>query len=390
MTGDGKEAHVHFEWTEEQAAFRQSIRDVLEASLPEDWERFAEHGPASRELTAFAERFCGLLADKGLLVPHWPEEVGGRGLGPWFQTILAEEMWAAGEPRGGQYMNVNWIGPTLIRYGSRQQQDTYLPPIAEGRALWCQGFSEPGAGSDLASLRTRAERQGDDYVINGQKIWTSYATLAQTCFLLCRTSDDRKRGITILLVPMDTPGITVRQIPSLIGEGDIHEVFFDDVRVPASARLGEEGQAWEIISYSLRNERLGIPRFVLARAALERAVAVLQERGAFKADAVRIEAAEAATLCEAARMASYALVSRRVEGQEIGAESSSARAATVACERRVAEFVSEHLPEALVDAHPFLKMHHQRAIVAGIASGAAEIQLNLIASDVLNLPREPR
>ncbi|MFD2430520.1 acyl-CoA dehydrogenase family protein [Sphingobium scionense] len=257
-------------------------------------------------------------------------------------------------------------------------------------ALWCQGFSEPGSGSDLASLRTRATRDGDVYRVSGQKIWTSYAGLADTCFLVCRTSDDRKQGISILLVPMDTPGITVRQIPSLIGEGDIHEVFFDDVVVPVEARLGEEGQAWEIIGYSLTNERLGIPRYALARAALDRAVTLLQAQGEFAGEAVRIEAAHAAALCEAARMASYAIVDRRCRGEAIGAESSSARFATVMAERRVCEFIVEYLPQALADAHPYLKMHHQRGIVAGIAAGAAEIQLNIIASDVLKLPREPR
>lgn len=381
---------MDFSWTDQEDSFRQRLRNFLAQTLPEDWERFSQHGPASRELTEYAEDFCGKLAAEGLLTPHWAIEIGGQGLDPWHQTILAEEMWIAGEPRGGQYMNVNWIGPTLIRYGNPEQQARYLPPIAEGRALWCQGFSEPGSGSDLASLRTRAERTGDEYVVNGQKIWTSYAGLADTCFLLVRTSDDRKRGISILLVPMDTPGITVRQIPSIIGQGDIHEVFFDDMRIPASARLGEEGQAWEIIAYSLRNERLGIPRYSLARAALDRAVSILSDRGEFVREAVRIEAAEAAALCEAARLASYAIVSRRAAGEVIGQESSSARYATVMAERRVAEFVVEHLPDALADAHPYLKMHHQRGIVAGIAAGAAEIQLNIIASDVLELPREPR
>ena len=381
---------MQFTWTKEEEAFRERLRAFLADTLPEDWERFSQHGPASPALTRYAESFCAALAKEDLLTPHWDKDIGGQGLGPWFQTILAEEMWIAGEPRGGQYMNVNWIGPTLITYGTEQQQQRYLPPISEGKALWCQGFSEPGSGSDLASLRTRAELDGNEYVVNGQKIWTSYAGLADTCFLLCRTSDDRKRGITILLVPMDTPGITVRQIPSLIGEGDIHEVFFDDMRVPATARLGEEGQAWEIIAYSLRNERLGIPRYSLARAALDRAVSILQHRGEFTREAVRIEAAEAAALTEAARMASYAIVTRRAEGQVIGQESSSARFATVMCERRVVEFIVEHLPEALADAHPYLKMHHQRGIVAGIAAGAAEIQLNIIASDVLELPREPR
>jgi alkylation response protein AidB-like acyl-CoA dehydrogenase len=237
---------------------------------------------------------------------------------------------------------------------------------------------------------TRAVRDGDTYRVTGQKIWTSYATLADTCFLLCRTSDDRKRGISILLVPMDTPGITVRQIPSLIGEGDIHEVFFDDMVVPATALFGEEGQAWEIIGFSLTNERLGIPRYSLARAALDRAVGLLQEAGEWGGEAVRIEAAHCAALCEAARMASYAIVGARARGEAVGAESSSARFATIMAERRVAEFVVEYLPEALADAHPYLKMHHQRGIVAGIAAGAAEIQLNIIATDVLKLPREPR
>jgi alkylation response protein AidB-like acyl-CoA dehydrogenase len=381
---------MNFEWTEEEAAFRQRLKDFLSNTLPEDWERFSEAGPASPALTEYAREFCGKLADDGLLIPHWAKEIGGQGLDPWHQMILAEEMWIAGEPRGGQYMNVNWVGPTLIKYGTQLQQERYLPPIADGTALWCQGFSEPGSGSDLASLRTRAVRDGDSYRVTGQKIWTSYAGLADTCFLLCRTSDDRKKGISILLVPMDTPGITVRQIPSLIGEGDIHEVFFDDMVVPASALFGEEGQAWEIIGFSLTNERLGIPRYSLARAALDRAVSILQEHSGWDGEAVRIEAAHTAALCEAARMASYAIITKRAKGEVIGAESSSARFATVMAERKVAEFIVEYLPEALADAHPYLKMHHQRGIVAGIAAGAAEIQLNIIATDVLKLPREPR
>jgi alkylation response protein AidB-like acyl-CoA dehydrogenase len=381
---------MQFEWTQEQDAFRHKIRDFLHANLPEDWEKFSEHGPASPALTAFAREFCVKLADAGILFPHWPKEMGGDGLGPWEQQILAEEMWIAGEPRGGQYMNVNWIGPTLEKYGTPEQKARYLEPITKGQSLWCQGFSEPDAGSDLASLRTRAELKDGHYVINGQKIWTSYAGLADTCFLLTRTSDDRKRGITIILVPMDTPGITVRQIPSLIGEGDIHEVFFDDVTVPETARFGEEGQAWEIVAYSLRNERLGIPRFVLARAALDRAVAMLKERGEFDREHVRIEAARCAALCEAAGTANYAVVQRRVDGLAIGAESSSARYATVMAERNVCEFVIEFVPEALAGQSPYLKMHHQRGIVAGVAAGSAEIQLNIIASEVLELPREPR
>jgi len=381
---------MNFEWTPEHQAFRDNLRAFLKAELPDNWESIAHHGPGSAEITAFSRQFCGRLAEAGMLFPHWPVEMGGKGLDAWYQTILAEEMWAAGEPRGAQYMNVNWIGPTIMKYGSEEQKKTLLPPIIAGNAIWCQGFSEPNSGSDLASLRTRAVLDGGEYAINGQKIWTSYAGLADNCFLLTRTSDDRKRGITILIVPMDTPGITVRQIPSIIGEGDIHEVFFDDVVVPESARFGDEGQAWEIISYSLRNERLGIPRYHLARAALDRAVELLKARGEWKGEAVKIEAAKAAALTETARNACYAIVDKRVKELPIGPEASTARYNVVMAERAVSEFVVEYLPQALIDAEPYLKMHHQRGIVAGIASGAAEIQLNIIATEVLELPREPR
>jgi alkylation response protein AidB-like acyl-CoA dehydrogenase len=381
---------MKFDWADDHQKFRARLRAFLAAHLPPDWEERAHHGPGSEEQTAFSREFCGKLAAAGLLIPHWPQEWGGQGLDPWCQIILAEEMWMAGEPRGAQYMNVNWIGPTLMRYGSAAQRERYLPPIARGDAIWCQGFSEPDSGSDLASLRTKAVRDGDVYRISGQKIWTSYAGLAETCFLLARTSPDRKRGISIFLVPMTSDGITVRSIPSLIGEGDIHEVFFDEVIVPVEARLSEEGDAWEIAAFSLNNERLGIPRYALARKSLERAVSVLQARGSFGQDAVRFRAARAASLCEAARLSSYGLIDQRARGMTITGEASSARVATVMAERAVAEFVVENLPEALCDGEPLLKAHHQRGIVAGIASGAAEIQLNLVAGDVLGLPREPR
>ena len=381
---------MKFEWAEEHRAFRATIREFLAENLPPDWEKLAHHGPGSAAQTEFSRHFCGKLAQAGLLTPHWPIAWGGQGRDAWCQIILAEEMWSAGEPRGAQYMNVNWIGPTLMQYGSDAQKQQYLPPIARGDAIWCQGFSEPDAGSDLASLRTRAVRDGGTYRIDGQKIWTSYAGLAETCFLLARTSADRKRGISIFLVPMSAPGITVLPIPSLIGEGDIHEVFFDDVEVPAEARLGEEGGAWDIISFSLNNERLGIPRFALARRALDRAVSILRTRGDFDRESVGVQASRAAGLCQAARLCSYSIVDQRARGMAGTGESSSARVATVMAERAVAEFVVEFVPEALGEADALLKAHHQRAIVAGIASGAAEIQLNLVASDVLKLPREPR
>ena len=297
-------------------------------------------------------------------------------------------MWEAGEPRGGQYMNVNWIGPTLMRFGSEDQQQRYIPPMARGQTLWCQGFSEPEARSDLASLRTRADKVDSTYRINGQKIWTSYAGQADTCFLLARTSPGRN-GISIFLLPMDTPGITVRQIPSVIGEGDIHEVFFDDVTLPAAAMLGEEGKGWDVVRTALSLERVGIPRFALATRMLHRAVDKLKQSERFDAGAIE-QAAKARAACEAARFYSYNIVDQRRHGITVGPEASVARFATVLAERLVGEFVVEHVPEALSGSDQALLSHHQRAIVAGIASGAAEIQLNLIATDFLGLPREPR
>ncbi len=378
---------MDFSWDEEQRAFRTTVREFLAAHLPSDWESLA-HGPGTDWQTNFSKQFCGALADAGLLVPHWPRRWGGRDADSWTAFILAEEMWEAGEPRGGQYMNVNWIGPTLMRFGSEEQQQRYIPPMARGQTLWCQGFSEPEAGSDLASLRTRADKHGAAYRLNGQKIWTSYAGRADTCFLLARTSPGRS-GISIFLLPMDTPGITVRQIPSVIGEGDIHEVFFDDVVVPATAMLGEEGKGWEVVRTALSLERVGIPRFALATRMLHRAVAKLKQSNRFGVGAIE-QAARARTACEAARFYSYNIVDQRRHGITTGSEASAARYATVLAERAVSEFVVEHVPEALSGADQMLLSHHQRAIVAGIASGAAEIQLNLIAGDFLGLPREPR
>jgi alkylation response protein AidB-like acyl-CoA dehydrogenase len=378
---------MDFSWDDEQRAFRATVREFLAAHLPKDWESLA-HGPGTHWQTTFSKQFCGELADAGLLVPHWPQRWGGRDADPWTAFILAEEMWEAGEPRGGQYMNVNWIGPTLMRFGSEEQQQRYIPPMARGQTLWCQGFSEPEAGSDLASLRTRADKDGTGYRINGQKIWTSYAGHADTCFLLARTSAGRN-GISIFLLPMRTPGITVRQIPSVIGEGDIHEVFFDEVTVPAGAMLGEEGKGWEIVRTALSLERVGIPRFALATRMLHRAVAKLKQADRFGGGAID-QAAKARAACEAARFYSYNIVDQRRHGVATGPEASAARYATVLAERLVSEFVVEHVPEALSGADQMLLSHHQRAIVAGIASGAAEIQLNLIAGNLLGLPREPR
>lgn len=382
---------MDFGWTEEDRAYRERVRDFLKRELPKDWVDISRHGPGSRQQTEFSLEFCPKLAASGLLVPHWPKKWGGAQRPTWEHFIMGEEMWAAGEPRGGQYMNVNWIGPTLMRYGSAEQQQRYIPEMAAGKAIWCQGFSEPNAGSDLASLKTRAERDGDDYVINGSKIWTSYAGLAQQCFLLARTggAEKGKSAIAIFIVPMSTPGIEVRSIPSLIGHGDIHEVFLTDVRVPVSARLGEEGEAWKIIGYSLANERVGIPRYEFSDRVLDEMVGELKRRNEFDNPIIQARAGEAAAACDAARMLVYKVVDQRAQGQLPGSESNIARVAVIAADQAVADFAMEFMPDTFSGSdYPAHLAHHERAIVAGIAAGAAEIQLNLIARHHLDLPKD--
>lgn len=381
---------MDFDWTGEDRAYRERIRAFLKHELPSDWDEISRHGPGSREQTEFSLEFCPKLAEAGLLVPHWPAKWGGADRPTWEHFILGEEMWAAGEPRGAQYMNVNWIGPTLMRYGSDEQKRCYIPEMAAGKAIWCQGFSEPNAGSDLARLRTSAVRDGGDYVINGTKIWTSYAAMAQHCFLLARTAEGQgKAGIAIFLVPMSTPGIEVRAIPSLIGHGDIHETFFTDVRVPVSARLGEEGEAWSIISYSLANERVGIPRYELSARVLGGMVEELKARRAFDDPVVQARAGSASAACEAARMLVYRTVDKRARGEPLGAEASMARVAVAEADNAVTDFGLDFLPDTFSGrSYPMHLAHHERAIVTGIAAGAAEIQLGLIARNWLDLPRE--
>lgn len=386
---------MEFGWSPEQEAYRARIRDVLARELPTDWERIAVHGPGSDAQTEYSRHFCKVLADEGLLIPHWPAAHGGDDSPAWDQWIMAEEIWAAGEPRGPQYMNVNWVGPVLMRYGSEAQQARHLPPIRRGDAIWCQGFSEPSAGSDLAALRTQAVPVDGGYRVTGAKIWTSYAGKATRCFLLARVPAREggaagKAGIVILLTDMASPGIQVKQIPALIGEGDIHELFFDDVFVPQEDRLGAEGQAWEIINYALQNERVGIPRYEFSRRTLDRAVARLKAEGRWAEPIVQDRAGRALMLCEAARMLVYKVVDGKAKGSPPDAYGSLARWAVVRADNGVNDFMTEFLPAGLLGADALQQAHHQRAIAAGIASGAAEIQLNLAARRYLDLPGEPR
>ena len=241
-------------YTASEQSFRDELRHWLASVLPEvgsppphdDW-------PARR---AYDLRWQRLLYDAGYAGVDWPAEGGGRGASPVEQLIFKEECERAGAP----YVGVNFVGllhagPTIIAEGTAAQKERYLPPILRGEEVWCQGFSEPNAGSDLASLRTRAVRDGDDYVVTGQKIWTSHAEVADFCELLVRTGDQGNRGISWLILPMDVAGIEIRPLRTIEGTTEFAELFLDGVRVPVTNRVGEENDGWRVTMVTLSFER---------------------------------------------------------------------------------------------------------------------------------------
>ena len=229
---------VRVELPPEAEHFRQDVRAWLEAHPSPDYRA---------------------LAEAGYVAPHWPQP-WGRGASPLEQLAIDEVMREAGVHRPVNPIGIGWAGPTILHAGSEEQHRRYLPGILDGSEMWCQLFSEPGAGSDLAGLRTRAERDGDEWVVNGQKIWTSLAQFSRYGILLARTdaSAPKHRGITYFVCPMDLPGIEVRPILEMTGVATFNEVFFTDVRVPAANVVGEVGRGWDLAKVTLANERVSL------------------------------------------------------------------------------------------------------------------------------------
>ncbi|MBN8901237.1 MAG: acyl-CoA dehydrogenase family protein, partial [Rhodospirillales bacterium] len=259
-------------------AFRSDTRTWLEANCP----------PAMRTLMPEEEQVAGgkravwvrpeqklwldRMAAKGWTAPTWPKQYGGGGLSPEEALVLEEEMQALGCRPPLRGMGLSMLGPVLLEYGTEEQRRTHLPKIVTGEIRWCQGYSEPEAGSDLASLRTRAVLQGDHFLVNGHKIWTSNAHLSDWIFCLVRTDPAAKKqeGISFLLIDMKTPGITVRPIITIDGGREVNEVFFDNVEVPAENLVGQENKGWDYAKFLLGNERTGIARVGASKAKVAR------------------------------------------------------------------------------------------------------------------------
>ncbi len=258
---------MNLNYTAEEQAFREEVRSFLEEKLPDD---IAAKVKSYRRLSkSDHQRWQRILSEQGWYATHWPEEYGGAGWTPVQKHIWDEESNRYGAPRTIPF-GVNMVAPVIIRFGNEQQKQYYLPRILSGEDWWCQGYSEPGAGSDLAGLSTRAVRDGDHYVVNGQKTWTTLGQHANRIFCLVRTDPEAKKqeGISFLLIDMDSPGVTVRPIITLDGEHEVNEVFFEDVRVPVENLVGEENKGWTYAKYLLTYERTGLAGIGLTKAAL--------------------------------------------------------------------------------------------------------------------------
>ena len=266
----------------EELGFRDEVRAFIAENLPDSAKVNGGRYPHwSKKDVVDWQR---ILNAEGWATPHWPEEHGGTNWSAVQRYIFMEELLRAPTPEPLSF-NVNMVGPVLCEFGNEEQKKFFLPKVANLDIWFCQGFSEPGAGSDLASLRTSAVKDGDDYIVNGQKIWTSTAHNADWIFALVRTDPDapkRQMGISFLLIDMKTPGITVRGIKTIDEANHVNEVFFEDVRVPISNRIGEENKGWDYAKFLLGNERTGIARVGLSRQRLNRARALAEKQPAFE------------------------------------------------------------------------------------------------------------
>lgn len=391
-------------YSEAEEAFRHELRTWLAEVLP-------EVGPPPADRTdvearrAYDTAWQRMLYDAGYAGINWPREYGGRGSTPTEHLIFLEETERAGAP----YVGVNFVGllhagPTLIAEASDEQRARHLEPILRGDDVWCQGFSEPDAGSDLASLQTRAVRDGDDYVVTGRKIWTSFAQVADWCELLVRTDPDapRHRGISWLIMPMDLPGIEVRPIETAVGAGEFSEVFLDEVRIPVANRVGAENDGWRVAMVTFSFERgtafiselLGSMRLLADLAAVATRVT---RRSATAADDVEIRR-ELGRL-DAELDALWSLTRRNVSQAQrtgmVGPGGSVFKLAYADVRRRMADLAGRLLGRAglaLGETGGLSGLDHVEerlyTLTLSIAAGTSEIQRNIVGERVLGLPKE--
>jgi len=340
------------------------------------------------------------LADAGLMAPHWPEPYG-RGADPMTQLIIDDELRAARVNRPYNPIGIGWAGPTLLQAGTVEQQARYLPPMLAGEEIWCQLFSEPGSGSDLASLSTRAVRDGDTYVVTGQKIWTSLGHLARYGILIARSATEvaKHDGITYFICPMDAPGITVRPIVEMTGAHSFNEVFLDEVRIPVENRVGEEGDGWRLAKVTLSNERVSLSAggALWGRGpAAEDLLELVRQQGGCADPLLRQQLAALFIEAETLRLIRLRTVSAAIAGREPGPEASVRKALADEHGQHIMALAKDLAGAAamLTDNGPLgapVDLWHYGYLFAPaltIGGGTSEVQRNIIAERVLGLPHD--
>jgi alkylation response protein AidB-like acyl-CoA dehydrogenase len=401
------------EYSAETEQFREEVRRFIHANLPPEWNGLGALDTEAGH--AFTESWRTLLARHGYLTPAWPAKYGGAGLSKLQQVILVEEFATAGVPANGANDNfsIKMIGGLLLKFGTPEQKQHFLPRIVSGEDTWCQGFSEPGSGSDLASIRTSARLDGDEWVIDGQKIWTSEAAAANWIFTLVRTNPDaaRHRGISMLLVPLDQPGIEVRPIAMATGSTAFNEVFFSGARTRVENVVLGVDQGWKAAMALLGLERgdEAATNPILFRAEVDRLVKLVHERGLAGDEVVRDQVARAYTKAEIMGYLGKRILTGWLRGDAPGVEASVSKLYWSEHHREVTDLAMTLLGPAGMVTQGRPPLRHFRtddpgapnstaswshtwltAVSGTIYAGTSEVQRNILAENALGLPREQR
>ncbi len=385
---------MDFTYPPEAEAFRQELRDWLAENLDPELQGLKFDLEPDDAWLASMRAWNRKLAEAGYAAIHWPKEYGGRGAGLIEQVVLAEELHRAGAPGTLNPIGLANIAPAILQFGTEEQKRTLLPRMLRGDDIWCQGFSEPGAGSDLASLSTRAVRDGDAYVVNGQKVWNTLGHLANWCELLVRTDPDapRHKGITCLLVDMSLPGIEVRPLVTITGDREFSELFFTDVRVPIDCRLGPENQGWTVAMTTLAHERAGVADLHLSvrtkiRSLIDLARETCHPDGSRATDdpLVRQRLAAAYLEGEYLKLLADRAISGQLHGRATGPESSLAKLVWSDIEQELGLIAGEILGPAANSGEWGRDRVYSRAL--SIAGGTTQVNKNVIAQRILGLPR---
>ena len=384
------------------AGFRSQVRSFIDAELPEalrhiepEWGSFNTRGGRGGDSEA-GKQWRQKLVGKKWIAPHWPVKYGGAGLDIGQQFIFNEEIALHRAPGVGG-IGVGWAGPTIMVYGSEEQKQRFLPRILSGEETWCQGFSEPGSGSDLASVQTRAARDGDDYVVNGQKIWTSGAHRSQWMILLARSDPDapKHKGISYFLLDMKTPGISLQPLVNMLNDYSFNQVYFDNVRVPKDNLIGEENRGWYIGATTLDFERSSIAASTSMALVVRDLTDWIRSSGTKLDGSKRAEIADRTVEAEIGRLLSYQVISMQKRGLIPNKEASIAKLYNGELDQRIA-LTGMHvigMDGNLVDEGSRAPLggriprHYMAATATTIGGGTSEIQRNIIATRGLGLPR---